>query len=259
MALSNSWDLLSLRNDTFVREIDYHEVIGSTNDRAIEMARTDCETPLLVIADQQSAGRGRGANQWWSATGALTFSLILDLPMLAPERLSSFSLTVGLAVCQALEKFAPAADLALKWPNDVYLNAKKVSGILIDRPVASESRLIVGVGVNINNSLKDAPAELASRATSLSDELDAHFELTATLIEVLNQIESRMRDHIHRAEWLLDQYRAYCMLTGRTVTIEVGSEIVTGRCKGIDVSGALLIENGGGLQKCVAGVIQKIS
>ena len=251
-------DLSQIRSDTFVAQIDYHEQLDSTNSRAIELAKSDCDTPTLVVAEAQTAGRGRQSNQWWSVEGALTFTLILDFPSLQPVQLSSFSLTTGLAVAQALERFAPAADIALKWPNDVFLNEKKICGILIERPLASEPRLVVGIGINVNNSVADAPAEVSERATSMIDELEIAQDRTHVLLEVLTQLEQRVRDHIHRSDHIMDQYRAYCMLTGRHIEIAVGDDNLIGRCHGVDGNGALLVENEQGVQPCIAGSIIRI-
>lgn len=252
---ANQFDLLSIRNETFIQDVVFHHEIESTNSAILELARESVKTPLLVVTDKQTAGRGRGANTWWSSEGALTFSLLLDFPMLAPAQLSSFSLTVGLAVCQTIEHFAPVADLAIKWPNDVYFNEKKIAGILIERPDANEPRLAVGIGINVNNSLKSAPDEVNQNATSLIDELETEQSLTLILFECLKQLERRARDHIHKSEELLDQWRAYCMLTGRTVKIDAGGRLIAGECQGIDASGELLVAGDSGLERIVAGSV----
>ena len=74
-----------------------------------------------MLTENQTSGRGRGANRWWSTTGSLTFSLLIDLGEVPVEWTARLSLTVGLAICQAVERLAPVADVGLKWPNDVYL------------------------------------------------------------------------------------------------------------------------------------------
>lgn len=250
-----TFDLLGIRNETFLREISYHDELESTNSTAMKLAVDDCDSPLLVLTPCQTSGRGRGTNTWWSTDGALTFSLILDLPMLGPERLSSFSLTVGLAICQTLEQVAPLADLAIKWPNDVYMNDRKVCGILIEKPIPTESRLVVGIGINVNNSLRQASDELRTAATSLIDELGSEVSANQILIQCLHQIESRMRDHVHHQQALLDQWRAYCLLTGRSICLDQHGHTISGLCRGIDGDGALLIDDGTSVQRCVSGSV----
>ena len=255
MTIENQLDLLEIRNETFLRDLRYFEEAESTNTLANELAATDCDTPLVVLAQRQTAGRGRNENQWWSSEGALTFTLLMDLPVRNVSDIGPFSLTVGLAVCQALERFAPAADLALKWPNDVYFNDKKVCGILIERPVASEPRLSIGIGINVNNSLGDAPEELRTGATSLLDELRSPQPLTAVLVQVLQRIEELAREHIHNRDRLIDQWRAYCMLTGRTVTIDQQGRQVRGVCRGVELDGSLVLQTEESEVKCISGVV----
>lgn len=237
------FDLLAIRDETFLRDVIFYEEIDSTNSALIKLQQEPVETPLLAIAQSQTNGRGRAGNNWWSNVGSLTFSLLLDFPMLALGELSSFSLTAGLSVCQAIEKHAPAADLALKWPNDVFLNDKKVAGILIEKPSASEPRLVVGIGINLNNDLSEAPSEVRQRATSLFGELGDPLDANRVLIDCLQEIERRSREQVHHREELLDQWRAYCMLTGRQIEVKSGNVVHSGRCLGIDESGALLLES----------------
>jgi BirA family biotin operon repressor/biotin-[acetyl-CoA-carboxylase] ligase len=106
------FNLQRIRDETFVREIDFHWIIASTNTHAMRWAEQEQEvsTPLLVLADQQTQGRGRGQNRWWSSAGSLTFSLLLPLDRFPAVRLPQISLTVGVAVCAALEPLAPQAD-----------------------------------------------------------------------------------------------------------------------------------------------------
>ncbi len=102
--------LQKIRDETFVRELDFHWELESTNSHALRQAdRAEVETPLLVICEQQTGGRGRGTNRWWSASGALTFSLLIRLDDVPGDRLPQIALTVGLAICQAVEQFAATA------------------------------------------------------------------------------------------------------------------------------------------------------
>ena len=250
------FDLLAIRNNTFLQDLVYLEQVESTNSALLELtAEERLITPVMLLAQRQTAGRGRGNNRWWSAAGSLTFSVMLDFPMLSVEQLSSFSLTVGLAICQTIEKLAPAVDLSIKWPNDVYLHGKKLAGILIERPDANEPRLVVGVGVNLNNQFDGAPMEVTERATSLLTELGDPADPNVVLITCLNELERRCRDHVHQPKELLDQWQAYCHLTGRNVTVESGQYSYHGKCLGIDETGALLVASEHGTQQVVSGIV----
>ena len=258
----SNFDLLRIREETFVSEIYFEDIVESTNSKASQRLETvddePVQTPFLVLADQQTAGRGRGQNQWWSREGALTFSLVVDTTDLDIEQTCKISLTAGLSVCQALERFAGAADLALKWPNDVYLEEKKVCGVLIERPAHAQDYLIIGIGVNVNNSSQDAPEELKPIATSMFDILENELDLSAVLIETLKHIERNFSYVSRKDRSLLDQWQAYDMLRGRRVSIRVHSNVVTGICDGIDSTGSLLLKTDDGVQSIIAGVIELI-
>ena len=111
-------DLDQVIADTFVQRIDYHAQLRSTNDRALQLAgESDNRFPLLVLTESQTAGRGRGSNRWWSERGSLTFSVMLatEATQLPTERWPQVSLTVGLAVCEALERLLTWGVPATSW------------------------------------------------------------------------------------------------------------------------------------------------
>jgi BirA family biotin operon repressor/biotin-[acetyl-CoA-carboxylase] ligase len=255
---SEPFDLDRIRSSVYVREVEFHAEIGSTNDRATELVRKhqlDC--PILVLAACQSAGRGRGSNRWWSGPGALTFSLVLDslqlgLPM---ERWPQTALAAGAAVCEAIEQLIPDTVVKVKWPNDVYLAGKKVCGILVEAPADGAGRLIVGVGVNVNNSLEAAPHELAQRATSMSDAAGHEFNLTDVLLAVLARFADWQSHLVHDECRLIERWRTRCLLTGKRVCLNAGARQVTGICRGIDDVGRLVLSSPEGTQHYLSGTI----
>ncbi|MCA9217983.1 MAG: biotin--[acetyl-CoA-carboxylase] ligase [Planctomycetales bacterium] len=251
------FDLIRIREESFVAGISHFDEIDSTNSCLLkQLEESSADGPLLVLAERQTAGRGRGSNQWWAANGALTFSLAVEANDLRPDQICKASLSTGLAVCQALERFVPAGDLALKWPNDVYLEGKKIAGILIERPASRSDFIVIGIGININNSMNDAPEDISSKAISLIDCIEIETDLTTVLIESLQQIESRLRSIRLGDSMLLDQWRAYCMLTGRSVTIDVYDKEISGVCTGIDGEGALLVKARDQVHRCIGGVVK---
>jgi BirA family biotin operon repressor/biotin-[acetyl-CoA-carboxylase] ligase len=253
---SSSLDLQRIRDKTLVRAIDFHWELDSTNSHACrELDRDDPTTPLLVLAERQTQGRGRGQNRWWSAPGALTCTLVIPLDGIPGDRLPQIALTTGLAICQAIEAFAPQADLGIKWPNDVYLNGRKLAGILIELPPRRPLHAVIGIGINVNNSFRDAPAELMQTGVSLCDVLQIELDRTELLIACLHQFERRW-EHL-RAESvnLVDHWRAYHVLQNRPVQIDTYNGIVRGTCRGIDRDGALLVETPTGIHRCLGGVV----
>jgi BirA family biotin operon repressor/biotin-[acetyl-CoA-carboxylase] ligase len=255
MNVTDPFDLHRIRDETFVAEVDFHWQLGSTNTHALQRAERQVRTPLLVLAEQQTAGRGRGNHRWWSAAGALTFSLVIPLDDIAGDCLPRLGLTAGLAVCQAVEHFAPQADLALKWPNDVYLDERKLAGILIELPARRPPCAVLGIGINANNSLNGADPELARTSISLVDALQSPVDRSELLIACLQQLEQRLDALRRQSANLVDQWRAYHMLQGRSLEIDTYDGRLNGVCVGIDDDGALVVSTPSGVQRCLGGVI----
>lgn len=259
-------DLPRLQNANLVHSIDYHPSLGSTNDRAIELAsRGEIKLPLLVITDEQTAGRGRGANRWLSSAGALTFSLALEAPpdRLPQSRWPEVALATGLAVGRALRQGAPAADIRLKWPNDVYLDGKKVCGILSESVPGWRDRLVVGIGVNINNRLASptasnpSAADIQHTAISLIEHDGQTRDLTSVLIDLLDAFDHAWNQLTGpEAAALLADYRTFCFLTGKTVTAaDAAGHKTIGHCLGIDATGRLQLQTESGHKSLASATI----
>jgi BirA family biotin operon repressor/biotin-[acetyl-CoA-carboxylase] ligase len=240
--------------------VEQHVELDSTNNRAAQLAAdANLSLPALITAEWQTAGRGRGANRWWSSDGALTFSLLIDATeeKLPAARWPLVSLAAALATGDVLTGRLPQHDVRLKWPNDVYVAGRKICGILVEAPPVRPARLIVGIGLNVNNSLREAPADVQARATSMIDEAGQSFpreelleQITAEFVELLATIASD-------ALPLLERWQPLCLLTGRTVWIDVNGAEVVGRCAGIDATGAILLHTITGKQRLFSGVVKR--
>lgn len=254
------FDIVRVLGSGLVAQVDHHEQLGSTNDRGIELAaRDDFRFPLLVIADRQTAGRGRGSNQWWSSPGALTFSLVLEAgqPLLPPARRPLVALVAGLANCEALGQLLPKAAWQVKWPNDVFADGHKACGILCESVPGWPDRLVVGVGINVNNSVNEAPQDLRAAACSMIDLDGRHRDPTEVLLAVLDRFDLRWRQLLHEDfRTLAATYNERCLLVGKTVTVISGSRTVIGRCRGIDIEGSLGLWTEQGPVNLVAGHVQ---
>lgn len=246
---------------TFVKQVEFHAEIGSTNDRACDLAAAEVasESPLLIWALQQTAGRGRGSNRWWASDGALTFSLLLDTKDLGlpQERWPQVSLTAGVAVCAAIQELLPQAEIGLKWPNDVFLHSRKICGILVEIPPRQTGKLIVGIGINVNNSLRTAPEELWSKATALCDVSNRTWDLATVLIQILQQLDQHLQQLAANSPELPQRWNDLCFLRGRLVQHTVGDRVTLGMCQGVDQQGALLLQTEAGLSRVLGGVITK--
>ena len=254
-------DIELIKADSSVRTVEFHRELPSTNDLALNRATLEeLDTPLLVLTAFQTAGRGRGSNQWWSAPGSLTFSLVIDTERYEPAGTwgPRLSLTTALCVHDALREFVPLRNIRLKWPNDVYLGSRKVAGILLERPSARPDRLVVGIGININNSFSEAPEQIRTVATSLYDATRRHFVLRDVLRTILKHLSRRYQELAADELSLADEWRDHCMLRNRNVHVALGKRIVSGVCHSIDDQGALIIETGSNFLNLQSGTVQRV-
>lgn len=254
-----------LLSQTFLSGLEFHDEIASTNDRALELCAADKQpTPWLVMAQRQTSGRGRGANRWWSGHGALLCSLIVNANQfhLAEAAWPRVSLCAGAAMCEVLARHLagwPHVTVGLKWPNDVWLSGRKVCGILVEVSPQRRGHLVVGVGLNVNNSLATAPSELQAIATSLRDASGTEHDVPTLLSDWLQQLEADLTDLANSGSALAARSRARCVLTDRSVSLDTGTQLVTGRCLGIADDGALRLQLAAGEQQFYGGVIRGIS
>jgi BirA family biotin operon repressor/biotin-[acetyl-CoA-carboxylase] ligase len=266
-------DANQIRASTFIRHVEIHDTLGSTNDRTIELARsTDIELPALIAARHQTAGRGRGKNTWLSGEGALTFSVLLEPASLGVSVANwpQLSLTVAVAVCDSLSKqLSPvqSRSLAIKWPNDVMLDGAKICGILIESPGGAspaKNRLAIGVGINVNNTWHDQPAvyDLTPRgpkspnAISLCDITNHSHNLQHLLCEALHAIDSRITQLSARDPQLPAAWKRQCWLTEQGVEVHSNGKSIDGLCLGIDGDGTLLVENVLGIHRIRSGSVR---
>lgn len=235
--------------------------MSSTSDRALALLMDDAlQVPALVVTDQQTAGRGRGVHRWWSAPGGLTLTLIVDLPThVAAHRRSVASLFTALAIRHVVAQRAPRQLVTVKWPNDVYVDARKACGILLESAAAKPNRLAIGIGLNVNNSFRDAPRELAAIATSLSDRSGREHDMTDLLRELARELVNELSALDQPGESgrgsLSARWAPHCHLTGRTAQIEAGGKRIAGVCRGIDDSGALILDTPEGERRVSSGSV----
>ncbi len=252
------WDLGRLAAAIHPAHLVYHETIGSTNDVALDRCRTRVDdSPFLVLTRHQLRGRGRGSNRWWAAEGALTFSWVPSNASLRGVPDSLLPLAAGLAVTRALEQRHPKSAVGLKWPNDVWMADRKLGGILVEKAASFHPRYVIGVGLNINNSLKDAPGDIQQRATSWIDACGEYLPRVPLVIDILSEwfqvleLLSKDRDRF------FDEWRYHCILVGRYVEIDVGKRLLVGQCQGIDPSGALCVATTNGRELVHCGTVVK--
>lgn len=257
----STFDLDRIKDDTDICHVEYHDTLPSTNLTAVQLLGPLLDnTPALVLTSNQSAGRGRKGNAWWSSGGALTFSWVVDAASLpvAAERRPMVSLAAGLAVRDALTELLPNCPFVLKWPNDVLIGDRKICGILVEQhSVDQRQGVIVGIGVNVNNSLLQAPSEISQRATSLYDIEGRSFDLNAVLVTILNRLSFRITQLTSQPRLALAETNRHNVLTGRIVTLQVCDATITGVCVGVDDEGQLVLQSERQLYRCASGIVVK--
>lgn len=249
-------DPFHIERETFVAAAEVHAELPSTNDRALRIAPDAAPLPRLIVALRQTHGRGRGANRWWAADGALTFSLLIDAAVIPEPRRPLISLLAGGAVCDAVAGCVTGADVRLKWPNDVYVAGRKAGGILVEVPPAAPQRLVIGAGLNVNVPLQSAPADVRARAVSLSEIAGTALPLHDLLVSVLQHLEADLALVDAQLQNLLERWRRRCILTGRCVTLHDGTRSIAGTCLGLDDDGSLLLQTLAGPRRFRSGVVE---
>src|SRR5580658_3028936 len=168
--MNAEFDPIVLRAAAQVDHVEYHPTLTSTNDYArVASARLGRHESLLVIADEQTAGRGRGSNRWWTGSGSLAFSLLFDPAArgIARQDCAMISLASAITIVEAANPRIAPYSAGIHWPNDVFVGRRKLAGILVE--ALPDGRHILGIGVNVNNSVDAAPEELAELVATMLD------------------------------------------------------------------------------------------
>ena len=232
-------------------------VVGSTMAEAAAWAAEGAPHGALVVAEHQTAGRGRHGRRWTDAPGSsLMLSLVLRpaelRPPLPPDRLGLVSLAAGLAVCHAVEAVAPELAPRLKWPNDVLLGSAKLAGVLPEVSwTAGVPTVILGVGINVEQ--KRFPPSLGARATSLRLATGRATDRLALLGPFLDALEAHLGCAARTPERLLETLEARMGRLGVAVRVAfpgVERAPLVGTTAGLAADGALRIATGAG-EACV--------
>ncbi len=258
-------DINRILRETFVVEVEHRDELGSTNDRALQRARQGAtHLPLLVIADRQTAGRGRGGNRWWTGPGGLAFSLLLQTSVIEhnedpggsdyrPNNL--ISLAAGVAVAESLKPLLGDKETGVIWPNDVIAAGRKLAGILVEVPPGG--RAVIGIGINTNVPISDVPPELLPIATTLLELTGARQDHAEILVALLNRLEKNIVTLKRAPSEIAARANELCLQRDKPLALKHGRQTVSGVCRGIAADGALLLESSDGLRNFYSGIILK--
>jgi BirA family biotin operon repressor/biotin-[acetyl-CoA-carboxylase] ligase len=238
--------------------VERHRSIGSTNDRARELLAEPDGDGAVVVADEQTAGRGRLGRRWESPPGRNLYLSVALVPALAAAEAWRVGLATAVAVADACSTVAP---VALKWPNDVVAgDGRKLGGLLLETTVESR-RLrgaVLGIGINVNWRRAEMPPELAETATSLADLSGASVDRDALLDRIVERLDAEIAS-VEAGTSPLERYRARCATLGTIVEVETADGPLTGRATGLDATGALVVEDGHGRRHVItAGEVTRV-
>lgn len=211
----------------------------STMDLARQAARNGAPHGWAVVADAMTGGRGTHGRAWHAPAGGLYMSFVLrDIPH--PHLLT---LGLGVAVAEVLE--VAGADAGLKWVNDVWVDGRKIAGILVEAEATGDrmDHMVAGVGININGSARSFPADLRDIAVTLEDVLACDScmpDLEAVLWERVGAVVDDLRQG--RAREVLARWAQRDVLRGRDVVVDEPGGVVTGKAQGLDEAGRLIVQ-----------------
>src|SRR5665648_191352 len=242
------------------KEIDYFPELKSTNIIAKEKALHRAEginEGTLIIAERQSAGKGRLGREWFSPAGGIWFSIIL-YPQLSPSYIPRITLVTAVAVVQAI-KVCTQIESQIKWPNDVLINEKKVCGILTEMSAELDiiNWVVVGIGINVNIDHREFPEDIQENTISLKEALGKEV-LRVKLAQTFLQEFEKYYDKLKRKEFpsILEEWKLYSHTIGRKIRVDMGERIITGEAVDINEEGALVLKKEDGeLIKIISGTI----
>jgi BirA family biotin operon repressor/biotin-[acetyl-CoA-carboxylase] ligase len=253
------------------RRIEIHTQVGSTNDLVREAARRGEHEGLVIVAEEQVAGRGRLGRTWSAPPGCCVLCSVLLRPRFSPHHAFYLTIAASLAIYRVLKtmgnerEFASSStvdgrhsEISIKWPNDVLVGGRKVSGVLCESEFVGGDWAFAVVGFGINVNLRpDQLGELRTTATSLSAEWGYEVDRAALLARVLAELESLyfslQSGHVGPVH---DEWSAALETVGRRVTVKDADGSVTGRALRVDKDGALVLRlDAGGERRVLAGDI----
>jgi BirA family biotin operon repressor/biotin-[acetyl-CoA-carboxylase] ligase len=248
-----------LKSTIFSQEIHHYYKVGSTSTEALSSAGAGAPEGSVFVAEEQTAGRGRGAHQWESAPSAGIYCSVVLRPALPPAEALILSLAAGLAVHSAVQQIDSHVVPDLKWPNDLLIDGKKFCGILTEmNSEATRVRyIVVGIGINVNQA--SFPAELQQTATSLRLATGTEWSRVELCAALLKSLDREYRDLLQKAdarELILKRFQKWSSSArGRQVQVEEngGFEGVT---EGLDPRGFLQVRTAEGVRTVLSGTVR---
>lgn len=215
----------------------------STNNYAKELASDGAAHGTAVIADSQTAGKGRLGRSFFSPPGTGLYLSVIIRPDISLETAQLITSCAAVAAAEAVEKLC-GRDVSVKWVNDLYMNGRKICGILTEASLSLETKsldyAVIGIGINVHSVKNIFGQELNDIAASVEDETGVKINRNTLCSVLLNRLDERLADIESRS--FLEDYRRREILTGNVITANAGGEKVTGTAIGIDDNASLIIQ-----------------
>jgi len=246
----------SFSNDFMFKEFYYLDKVSSTQDFALEITKNkgECFSPIVVISDIQTCGKGRKGKYWSSTEGGIWLSLVLETK-LEPEKLFLFMMISALGVCETIEKETGLLPV-IKWPNDIYINKRKTAGILLD--INTESGrikdIVIGIGVNSNNELSHVVDDLAANSceqkpvTTLKKELKQEIlnpRFIGSLLLRMNHYLGKMDNRLFVESNIQNNYRKRILKSNEHIAyaFKIGDNEFDGKIVDVAADGSILVKS----------------
>jgi len=251
----------NLRTTTLGQVIEYYTQLDSTNEESWELIDEGVKPGTVIITDRQLSGKGRNGTKWQSnADRSLTFSVVIQPNDLSGSMSGLFSLLSGVAIIRAFQDLHIAGGL--KWPNDIMVKGKKVGGILCESKIQGNSInwVVLGIGINVNETVDDFKNDISKSATSLYIEVGEFIQRERLLAAILNHLEILLNELIENSKSFdINKYWIpHCIHTNEQITFQDGGQVRQGLFKNLKKNGECIIEMNGTTQSYTGAVIKNM-
>ncbi|RBP89009.1 BirA family biotin operon repressor/biotin-[acetyl-CoA-carboxylase] ligase [Cytobacillus firmus] len=239
---------LGLQTETLGRQIHHEESVDSTQKIAHRLAYEGAQEGTVVIAEEQLSGRGRMDRRWHSPKSTGVWMSVILRPNIPPPKAPQLTLITAVAVVQAIEVLTDLTP-QIKWPNDILMNGKKVTGILTELQADADRiiSIIIGIGINVNQELDDYPDELKDIATSISIEKGEKLSRAELIRVLLGKLENLYKLYLDKGFYPIKLlWESYAVSIGKNLTARTITGSIYGKALGITEDGVLMIEDSSG-------------
>lgn len=242
----------TLRTRTFGQRIHRYSRVASTNDIAYKIALEGGEEGEVVVAEEQTQGKGRGNHWWFSPPGGLWFSLILRPQKTLSSQVPALNLLGALGIAITCGKLFPTLSSQIRWPNDTVIGDRKVGGVLCRGKCKKDKAIFVVMGIGVNLNIEEFPPSLSSTATSLTKESGHTVEREVFLGALLEEMEELYIISQRDFSSILEKARFLSSLLGKQVRVQMRQGEIKGLAQNLDQEGNLIVRLESGIQTRIA-------